>query len=1676
MAAVTQTITNYLGGVSKQTDKKKLPGQVRECINAYPDPTFGLRKRPGLKFINTIHTSASPTSPELADNKWFFIKRDDDEKYVGTIYDNERIRVWDSTGTECTVHDSTYGLTIGSATGDNGTDSVTKKVNLAVVPNDAAGLQSTVGSGMTVNVISKPATISTVVTRGQDYTGGTDIATTGGTGTGLTVDTTTHAGALKEVSIVTPSTGYTSGTGLATVATSGSGSTATVDIEVSTGTGPTGSSGITLVEDVGRFGYTTATDVATIGGSGDGNLTVDITAAPGYLSSITHNPGAGGSGYPEGKHELQTTTMYRSYIAAMDVGDVVSGATGGTRTAGTYTVTVPSSWTTGSGVNNSLILDITINSSNTVTAVAINGSNSGKKYAVGDVITIPASESVCGGLAIVIQVDTISGATGLKVSYIANSSGAITDLQPTGSPIDWGLEGAGGYNVDDVLRVSGGTKEIEVSGIVGKLTAVSVNTAGNDAYKVGDIISINQSAGAGQTGTFKIDSVVGAITGITINNPGNTYAIDDEFTITQGSATAGKAKVKNNTTPINTITINNPGENYTKNDVITIPGGDNTATFTIATVVAKALYVCKHGTGYAQGDTLKILAATHGGSTDIKFTLSTKPEEHYLNTTRDNYHALTVQDTTIITNKTKKVKARGPTGYVVDSEAEVIIRQVQYRTKYQLTLNIEGSDVAVTAVQTRMDDDYPSNSDDQTDNGTNNVQSLCADDILTALKTNLEAASLPSGYAITVEKFNGSLYVKILKNSARAPFKIVANDDQGNSHIIAYNDLVLNAADLPGQTMHGRTIRIINSDAVSDAYWAKFLADDGVKGKGRWEETVDPTVSPGLDAKTLPHELRSPVKGEFYFQEASWADRTTGDLVTNPEPSFVNNPIQQVFFHNNRMGMLTGDNVTMSQTKDFFNFYFTTALTTSDADPIDINCSSIKPAILHAVIPTAQGLILFSRNQQFVMFADAGILTPAAAIIRGISNYETDDKVLPVDVGTGSAFVSKTPSYTRVFAMQTRGQEQSPIVDDIGKVVAEWIPDTVTDMISSPQNAIISLYGTGDKSLYMFKVYKVEDKTAMQSWFKWDLPGKIQHATVEQDTLWTVVEYNGKYVLASASLTQTTEEKIIINSLGQQVNPHMDLYGSISSMDYDEANNLTKCYLPTNLKDNTDLTPILVIAGNGTTNFDGVTESGFTITPDRPTGQTNETPSPYFEVKGKNLTGLTASDIVVGYKYNFDIELPRTYFKQDPDGRIKDYAASLIISRMKFAVGLSSSCGFKVKSKGRHSPYETFTGVGTTFINNFITFKDITGGSGYTTATGLSTTGGNGTGLKVDITANSSGAITAVTASGDVPGGYNPDETITIVQTGGSSGTCKIDTLWNGERDGPAGDHVVKNVETTNFSHTPSAITHTAGGGPGQGYYGTLDDPIIPTGGSGSGLQIRIQVDHTGKMASVWQILKSGVGYKLNDTLTIPKDSTAFGTAFTNDGTFTILTQGGDGTGMTVDVTMKDGVATSVAPNTEGVNYTNGDTVVISKTKLLTQEDVYVSIDEIGTTEFPFNLDYIDSSDLKVKVNGSINSGFSINHDADRDVPKLLKFTIAPDDGDEILLYTDNWYSIQPVQDPNQYLLDDVPLEEETVFTVPLHQNSDNFNIRVFSNSPFPVSLSSMMWEGQYSPRFYRRT
>ena len=120
MPAVTQLTPNFLGGVSRQNDDKKLNSQVTECINGYPDPTYGLLKRPGMKHINNLKKANGTNfnKTELAGASWFFIERDAAGSYVGCIKGTD-IFVWTAAeGTFCTVTNNATAYLTGTSQND----------------------------------------------------------------------------------------------------------------------------------------------------------------------------------------------------------------------------------------------------------------------------------------------------------------------------------------------------------------------------------------------------------------------------------------------------------------------------------------------------------------------------------------------------------------------------------------------------------------------------------------------------------------------------------------------------------------------------------------------------------------------------------------------------------------------------------------------------------------------------------------------------------------------------------------------------------------------------------------------------------------------------------------------------------------------------------------------------------------------------------------------------------------------------------------------------------------------------------------------------------------------------------------------------------------------------------------------------------------------------------------------------------------------------------------------------------------------------------------------------------------------------------------------------------------------------------------------------------------------
>lgn len=693
--------------------------------------------------------------------------------------------------------------------------------------------------------------------------------------------------------------------------------------------------------------------------------------------------------------------------------------------------------------------------------------------------------------------------------------------------------------------------------------------------------------------------------------------------------------------------------------------------------------------GNTQSNPIVLNNAVTGVPAVIEYEGSSK--DYLTGKNRTNYSFTTIQDVTVLTNKTMQT-AMGTAPTYTATGATVKLTQVDYGASYSVTIQVEGGNPLTTAAyKTR-------NADDLSDP---TVDRLDADEILTQLKSNIEALNI-SGLTVTL--LTGSLELKLSSGSFKT---IDAEGGISGKALSAYIDNVRTVADLADFSVQDRLVLIQNSSQKDDDYFLKYVAADGISGPGEYRETTDPRQASEMDASTLPHELVfDRVENNttyFKFQEIDWKERDAGDDVTNPIPSFITTDTKQpkfvnyTFFYNNRFGILSSDNVILSQANDTFNFFSRTAQTSLDSDPIDINVASTSPVLLNSVITQREGIYLFSSSEQFVLFSNTEFLTPSSSIVRSVSKYEIDSNIDTVDLGTSFAFISKVPGYSRVFAMTPRGLEEPPVVVDIGKVVQTWISSNITSMNANPQNQFLMLSSSESDTAYLYKYFNTGERDLYQGWQKWELPGNCLALFSINDDIFAITQQQNQVTLLSTSINELNSNELLIAKPRYEgnptvwANPKLDMMSNVgklgqATMVFDGANNQTVITLP--YTDLTDKEPIVIATWdnpNATArtrksildliapyqnqnlyNASDLYESGYYVVPER-SGNT-------FILKGD----WTDEQLVVGYRFNYIVEIPTIYYNL---GESKyDFTSRLTIARCKFSIGLSGSVKFELRS------------------------------------------------------------------------------------------------------------------------------------------------------------------------------------------------------------------------------------------------------------------------------------------------------------------------------------------------------------------------------------------------------------
>ena len=496
---------------------------------------------------------------------------------------------------------------------------------------------------------------------------------------------------------------------------------------------------------------------------------------------------------------------------------------------------------------------------------------------------------------------------------------------------------------------------------------------------------------------------------------------------------------------------------------------------------------------------------------------------------------------------------------------------------------------------------------------------------------------------------------------------------------------VQDVGDLPSQCKHGMVVEIVHSEADEDNHFVKFFGKekaDGtfMDGEGTWEECAKPGRTIRLKRSTMPIVLIRTADSNFRLTELDgsnytisgtqysapqWDDALVGDDVTNPEPSFVGKTINKMLFFRNRFSILADENIVMSRPGDFTNFFAKSAIQFIASDPVDIAASSEYPAILFDGLQTNTGLVLFSKNQQFMLTTDSDVFSPQTAKINALSTYNFNFATNPISLGTTIGFLDNAGKFSRFFEMSEVQREGEPEIIEQSAVVSRLFEKDLKLISNSRENSVIFFSEEGTSTLYGYRYFDNIRERKLAAWFKWTLTGEIQYHCMQDDFLYVVVRNNNKDQLLKFAIKMDSATFALAEN-----RVHLDHLMSTSSWSYNSTTGKSTKAKPTGLESTNQLAAYDIDSGTNEGRYGLITINGSNL-----------------ELDG-DWSGET---FLIGYQFTMNVEIPTIYVtRQEGDSYKSDSRSNTILHRASFAFGPVGLYETTLSRLGRNDYTEVF--------------------------------------------------------------------------------------------------------------------------------------------------------------------------------------------------------------------------------------------------------------------------------------------------------------------------------------------------------------------------------------------------
>lgn len=577
---------------------------------------------------------------------------------------------------------------------------------------------------------------------------------------------------------------------------------------------------------------------------------------------------------------------------------------------------------------------------------------------------------------------------------------------------------------------------------------------------------------------------------------------------------------------------------------------------------------------------------------------------------RNDLRMVTVADYTFIVNRNvvvqKNTKSVNLPNYNSKQDGLINIRGGQYGR--ELIVNINDKDVAKYKIPDGSKPEHVNNTDAQ----------WLAEELAKQMRTNL------SGWTVSV----GQGFIHVTAPSGQQINSFTTKDGYADQLINPVTHYAQSFSKLPPNAPNGYMVKIVGDASKSaDQYYVKYDAERKV-----WVETLGWNTENQVLWETMPHALVRAADGNFDFKWLEWSPKSCGDVDTNPWPSFVGSSINDVFFFRNRLGLLSGENIILSRTAKYFNFYPASIANLSDDDPIDVAVSTNRIAILKYAVPFSEELLIWSDEAQFVLTA-SGTLTSKSVELNLTTQFDVQDQARPYGIGRNVYFASPRSSYTsihRYYAVQDVSSVKN--AEDITSHVPNYIPNGVFSICGSGTENFCSVLSHGDPSkIFMYKFLYLNEELRQQSWSHWDFGENVQVLACQSinSDMYVILRNEFNTFLAKISFTKNA-----IDLRGEPYRAFMDMKirYMIPSGTYNDDTFTTSIHIPTIYGANFGRGKITVLEPDGKI---AVFE--------QPTAGWNS--DPWLRLNG-NLEGR---EVFIGFNINFVYEFSKFLIKQTAD-------------------------------------------------------------------------------------------------------------------------------------------------------------------------------------------------------------------------------------------------------------------------------------------------------------------------------------------------------------------------------------------------------------------------------------------